>query len=846
MNKRIIAAILGGAVSVASIPAVAAVVPNEIKGTRYEEAVSVLSALMIMNGDENGEYRLDDTIIRSEAAKMAVTAMGMQNAADSAKGGNDFLDVSAEHWANGYIHVAVSLGLIEGDGDGNFRPNDEITYREAVAIMVRAAGYETSAQAKGGYPKGHLSVASENKMTKSVEGSEDAPITRGNVAVLTNNTLEVNKMEQTGFGSNIRYEVTDETLLSDNLETEKFNGQIKAVGEMTLAGIKAVNDNQIMINDSVYSLAYPAGELLGYNVTAYARKTGSGENEIILAMPVSGKNKTAKLSSDLFVGLTKKGSNDAIEYYAEESASKVTTSVLDSSVQLIYNNRGAEFNTDLINIADKNAYMTMLDTDNDSDFDILFVTEYKNLIVDHVSSNKVTGKDNTVIKFEDMDYRMYQGFNKIEPKELKEWDVLSVAKSLDGNYTEIYVNREVINGKVTSKSESGYVIGGTEYKGAVGLSDTITIGQTADFCIDIGGKIAAVKAVSNVSDAYAYLTNAYKNESGDSVLIKLTDKSGETMTLTLAQRVRVNGSNVNAEEAFGSLKNDGKVVRQLITYKKNANNLVSELNIANDKSESGVADTEHFTLNKKLTNELYNSGTGKLGNIRITDSTVVFDISDINNIAVTDKSAFDNNQTYTGFVYDMSESYSAGVVVLTDTAFKPAADTAIAVVKKLSSGTNSDDENVDILTALYDGKETELMAKDDKTLVKGEGKKLAAGDIIQYKLDSEGNIAGIRVLLDSSQRTTEFNNEYEKDSVAVYGKVTKKFNDSINVSVNDGAAVNYSIGESVPVYSIDNTRNKNNILVSSFDEISVFDEDENNRVFIRIYDDEVKEIVIVK
>lgn len=845
MNKRIIAAILGGAVSIASVPAMA-VVPNEIKGTRYEEAVSVLSALMIMNGDENGEYRLDDTIIRSEVAKMAVTAMGMQSAADSAKGGTDFLDVSAEHWANGYIHVAVSLGLIEGDGDGNFRPNDEITYREAVAIMVRAAGYETSAQAKGGYPKGHLSVASENKMTKSVEGTENDPISRGNVAILTNNTLEVNKMEQTGFGSSIKYEVTDKTLLSDNLETVKLNGQIKAVGEMALSGVKAVNDNQIMINDDVYSLAYPAGELLGYNVTAYAKDTGSGDSEIILAMPVSGKNKTVEISSDSFVGLTKKGSNDAVEYYADDSASKVTTSTLDSSAQIIYNNRGAEFDLELINIADKNAYMTMLDTDNDSDFDIVFVTQYDNVVVDHVSSNKVVGKDNTIIKFEDLDYKLYQGFNEIEPKELREWDVLSVAKSIDGKYTEIYVQREVVNGKVTSKSEDGYVIGGVEYKGAVGLSDTITIGQTADFCLDISGKIAAVKSVSNVSDSYAYLTNAYKNESGDNILIKITDKSGEVMTLTLADKVRVNGSSVKAEEAYQSLREDNKVVKQLITYKKNANDLVSELNIANDKSESGTADTDHFTLNKKLNNELYNASTGKIGNIRITDSTVVFDISDINNIAVTDKSVFDNNQTYTGLVYDMSESYSAGVVVLTDTAFKPVADTAIAVVKKLSSGTNSDDETVDILTALTDGKEVEVMAKDDATLVKSNGKKLEAGDVIQYKRDSEGNIAGIRVLLDSSERNTEFNTEHEKDFYAIYGKVTKKFDNSINVSVNDGTAVNYTVSDETEVYSVDHTRSKNNILVSSFDEISVFDEDENNRVFIRIYEDEVKEIVIVK
>ena len=82
MKKQIIASALALGTMMSSFPAFA-VLPQEIKGTRFEKAVSVLSALEIMNGDENGEFRLDDTIIRSELTKMAITAMGMEDAADS-------------------------------------------------------------------------------------------------------------------------------------------------------------------------------------------------------------------------------------------------------------------------------------------------------------------------------------------------------------------------------------------------------------------------------------------------------------------------------------------------------------------------------------------------------------------------------------------------------------------------------------------------------------------------------------------------------------------------------------------------------------------------------------------
>lgn len=80
----------------------------------------------------------------------------------------------------------------------------------------------------------------------------------------------------------------------------------------------------------------------------------------------------------------------------------------------------------------------------------------------------------------------------------------------------------------------------------------------------------------------------------------------------------------------------------------------------------------------------------------------------------------------------------------------------------------------------------------------------------------------------------------------VYGKVTKKFTNTINVSVNGGDVVNYALNDDVKVYEVDTTLTKNNINNASITDIQSFDEDENNRVFIKIYKDVVQEIVIIK
>ena len=86
MNKKFMASVIALATVAAQGTAFASILPEEIVGTKYEEPIQVLSALKIMVGDDNGNLRLDDTIKRSEVAKMVVHAMGMDHLAESSKG----------------------------------------------------------------------------------------------------------------------------------------------------------------------------------------------------------------------------------------------------------------------------------------------------------------------------------------------------------------------------------------------------------------------------------------------------------------------------------------------------------------------------------------------------------------------------------------------------------------------------------------------------------------------------------------------------------------------------------------------------------------------------------------
>ena len=189
-----------------------AAIPSDVEGTKYEEAADVLGALEIMVGDaQTGNFRPDDAIIRSEVTKVGVAVMGLLDVAQNSNYATKYPDVVSNHWANGFINVATDQGLVEGDDVGTFRPDQQIKYSEAVAILVRALGYAPQAEAKGGYPSGYLVTASNIGLTKGVSATADQLISRGAVAQMAFNALTINLMEQTGFGSDINYEVVDKT-----------------------------------------------------------------------------------------------------------------------------------------------------------------------------------------------------------------------------------------------------------------------------------------------------------------------------------------------------------------------------------------------------------------------------------------------------------------------------------------------------------------------------------------------------------------------------------------------------------------------------------------------------------
>lgn len=165
------------------------VFPDVDEDADYAEAVEYLNDIGIMQGDENGNFNPDKSGSRAEMATLICRMLGETENLTTT---NTFTDVPVSHWANGYVAKAASLGIIGGYGDGRFGPSDDVTYEQAIKMVVSAIGLSDSAEDNGGYPDGYISVAEGNNLLLRIPAQKGVPLTRASVAQLLFNYYNQN------------------------------------------------------------------------------------------------------------------------------------------------------------------------------------------------------------------------------------------------------------------------------------------------------------------------------------------------------------------------------------------------------------------------------------------------------------------------------------------------------------------------------------------------------------------------------------------------------------------------------------------------------------------------------
>ncbi len=111
-------------------------------------AVNDMGSRMGIDGTGDGRFSPDRAITRAEFAAILVRGLGLKLEESRPTA---FSDVKTKDWYNSAINTAYAYDLINGYDDGTFRPNDEITREEVMAIISRAmsiTGLEANATAQ--------------------------------------------------------------------------------------------------------------------------------------------------------------------------------------------------------------------------------------------------------------------------------------------------------------------------------------------------------------------------------------------------------------------------------------------------------------------------------------------------------------------------------------------------------------------------------------------------------------------------------------------------------------------------------------------------------------------------
>jgi hypothetical protein len=453
--KKVISAVAALAVSASSIVAFAAKYPDVPETATYAQAVTELSALGVIEGYEDGTFAPDKNVTRAEITKMIVTALGSSSlsAANAATGKDtQFTDVPGSHWASGFVTVGTTSGsqFINGYSDTEFGPEDNVTFAQAVKMLVAALGYTTYAENNGGWPNGYLTYGYNLDIAKGVTGvSNDTQLTRSQVAQMIDNAVKAPICVVDGYDTQwngtqtprlVEKNVTSTSvkdswmcLLNYSHDAYIVNGRVKATHQSE----SSIDSDKVRISIE------KSNNYDGYQVTknyngeesiaAYIGESGADnylltysemivqmndDDELtILSIVPAGSNKTATFKTEDFAEdkTNLEATRGTIYAYKSQSSTSTDSYRIDTAKIALGDEGGFYVNgvqvTDslencLANYVENNetGTVTLIDSpevgtsSTDGTYDYIMVTYYKDAVVDSVD---VDGEDEVIIYFDD-------------------------------------------------------------------------------------------------------------------------------------------------------------------------------------------------------------------------------------------------------------------------------------------------------------------------------------------------------------------------------------------------------------------------------------------------------------
>lgn len=805
----------------------------------FGKAIQLLTKLGIVSGDDDGYFKPNAKVTRGEFARM-ITNIWSENM--RINGDMPFEDVSDETWLKEAVANVYGYGIMEGDDNSKFRPNDTITGAEAAKALITLLCRNTQmSEYLGDFPNGYFRQASQIGMLDNTEVGINEQITRKQAAKMIANILDVNLLDiKSTDGGKVTYGTSDETILTKYRSIYNSKGIIVA-NEFTGIDTKGgVQHGTVEILDTdgtenVFNVGNTdADEKIGIGVSYYYNLDKESEEKTLLAVE-EYKTTDVEFDCDDF----EKIANDTITYY--DGVKKKTQRILPTASVIkngVYMGKLAHALTNE-DLRVKSGYITLVDNDNDLKSDVIFIKSFETSIVDSVSElkNKIFLKNTS-----SMDFDFDSNLNKIikddveiKSEDLKEYDVVSVMKSDDGESKILYVSTyQPIEGAIEQYSSDDVTVDGIEYK----LSDKVNFDGTVYSDEEMQSKLKTMSAVTvylnfrqeiagifsrDVKEQYGYVLKGGYDDIEENMYLKIFNQGGKITKYITGEKVKINGTRMTAQEAYGTLSSGTAVKKQMVRFSTNSENLLTDIILpdltagANDKAYEGdnslipYGDSETFKSQRFYWKKgLANADEG-IKEFSVSNDTIIMQIpTDGNekNFRILTRDVFQDSTEYEVMAYNVNKTGEAAVVAINLSAAEEVRNDIITYM--VTNVLETVDENNDVVTKLEcvsQGKELSILCDENTVVyqldVAEDGKvqedsrteltteNIQAGALIQYSGAATAN--SIRLVypkkLDYNKPDAPWNFAYGWSAERVFGKVYAA--NGSKLAVKTGSSMSY-------------------------------------------------------
>ena len=485
---------------------------------QYNEAVDVMSAVKVIDGYAEGDFRPTATLTRGAAAKIICNLiLGPTTASALVADAAPYKDVPANHTFAGYIAYCQKTGIISGYADGTFKPANTLTGYAFMKMLLGALGYKAEVEGYTG-PNWSINVAKQainaglkNGLKGEFNGVK--AVTREEACLYAFNTMKATMVEYdttitiggvtvAGARKDVANTSAKETIKTDDkmqFAEKYFEKLVKSPDndDFGRPATKWVNDKKDVGTYVDYTLLFTeyTEEVQGKDLYDALGKTIVDKFE--MTTYVDGENESSAYNK-----MVAKNYKDT---FATTGNGVLTQVFVDND-------------NDEVTIVEINTFLAKADADYNAKKDSVTLNIY--------GANKV-GKDVYVKDTDENTTAEVKGEDFAIVETMKEDDFYLVTLA-DGKVQTIAKPESMSNVEITSfKKEKNYTIGGTTYKRSdAGTYDGLLTAWT-------DGTITNLKDTTyNVYlDAYGFVIGIEKVDEDDNyVFIAGYDVNGSALS----------------------------------------------------------------------------------------------------------------------------------------------------------------------------------------------------------------------------------------------------------------------------------------------------------------------------